>query len=81
MPFTSPSRPGARVNAIADEDLPRSNDDKTSAVHFLRFELDRAACGALKQGAALKIGIDHPHYRHELVAPVDVALALAADLN
>jgi hypothetical protein len=71
---------GARVTAIADEDLPRSTDDKTSAVHFLRFELDRATCDTLKHGAVLTMGIDHPHYRHELAAPVDVARALAADL-
>lgn len=71
---------GAGIAAIADEDLSRSNDDKTSAVHFLRFELDRASCEALKQGAVLKIGIEHPHYRHELDAPVEVVRALAADL-
>lgn len=52
-----------RVYAIADEDLERENAEKTSSVHFLRFELDRAAAQALKQGARLAIGVDHPHYR------------------
>jgi hypothetical protein len=52
-----------RVYAIADEDLERDNAEKTSSVHFLRFELDRAAAQALKQGARLAIGVDHPHYR------------------
>ncbi len=53
-----------RVFAIADEDLPRENAEKTSAVHFLRFELDPAMCAALHGGAALAVGIDHEHYRH-----------------
>jgi hypothetical protein len=52
-----------RVYAVADEDLERENADKTSSVHFLRFELDRPAVQALKQGARLAIGVDHPHYR------------------
>lgn len=52
-----------RVYAIADEDLERENAEKTSSVHFLRFELDRAAIESLRQGARLAIGVDHPHYR------------------
>lgn len=52
-----------RVFAIADEDLERENDVKTSAVHFLRFELAPAMVTALKAGAALGIGVDHPEYR------------------
>ena len=55
------SRP--RVYAVADEDLERENAEKTSSVHFLRFELERTAAQALKQGARLAIGVDHPHYR------------------
>jgi len=51
-----------RVHAIADEDLDRENDDKTSAVHFLRFELTAAMKQALKGGAALSMGVDHPNY-------------------
>lgn len=72
---------GDRVFAIADEDLERENDTKTSAVHFLRFELEDAAVAALKGGAELAVGVDHPNYRHE-VAPVADAVrrALLSDL-
>src|SRR5229473_5579719 len=51
-----------RIYAIADEDLERENEEKTSSVHFLRFELDLASRDALRGGAALSVGIDHPHY-------------------
>ena len=51
-----------RVYAIADEDLDRENDDKTSAVHFLRFELSEPMKQALKGGAALSTGVDHPNH-------------------
>jgi hypothetical protein len=73
---------GERVFAIADEDLERENETKTSAVHFLRFELDDSTAAKLKGGAALHVGIDHPHYRHEMapVAP-SVRAALVADLD
>ena len=70
-----------RALAHADEDLPRSNDEKTSAVHFLRFELDAAMRAQLKAGAPLKIGVDHPNYAHEVTVPADVAKTLAADLD
>ena len=50
----------ARVFAIADEDLERENDEKTSSVHFLRFELTAPMVAALKAGAPLAIGVDHP---------------------
>ena len=50
----------ARVYAIADEDLERENEEKTSSVHFLRFELSPAMIRALKAGASLAIGVDHP---------------------
>lgn len=71
-----------RVFAIADEDLERENEEKTSAVHFLRFELDAPMRTALKQGAALGIGVDHDEYRHA-VQPVEAASreALIADLE
>jgi uncharacterized protein DUF3501 len=69
-----------RVFAHADEDLPRSNEEKTSAVHFLRFELDADMRAQLKKGASVRIGVDHSEYRHELTAPAAVAEALAADL-
>lgn len=51
-----------RVVAIADEDLPRGNADKTSAVHFLRFELEPGMVRALRRGASLAVGVDHPEY-------------------
>jgi Protein of unknown function (DUF3501) len=70
----------ARVFAHADEDMPRSTDDKTSAVHFLRFELDDAMSAALKSGAALAIGVEHKEYRHTLEATAELRAALTADL-
>ncbi|CAN5360468.1 DUF3501 family protein [soil metagenome] len=69
-----------RVRAIADEDLERATPDKTSAVHFLRFEFDGGMVASLKHGAALSAGIDHPHYRHETGAlPDEIRDALVAD--
>ena len=71
-----------RVFAIADEDLERENDEKTSAVHFLRFELDDAMAAAAKAGAAISIGIDHEHYRHAIdPLPEASRASLAADLR
>ncbi len=72
----------APVYAIADEDLERSTADKTSSVHFLRFELDPGMSADLKRGAALSMGIDHVRYSHRL-EPVTEAVreALAADLD
>ena len=70
-----------RVFAYADEDLPRSDETKTSAVHFLRFELDAGMCAALKHGAPLKLGVDHAHYRHELDGSKELRASLAADLD
>src|SRR5512143_1654493 len=70
-----------RIFANADEDLPRTEADKTAAVHFVRFELDAAMRKALKAGAALKFGVDHAQYRHEVTVPAAVGAALAADLD
>ena len=71
----------ARVYAIADEDLERDNAEKTSAVHFLRFELDRAMARALQQGAGLAAGVDHPEYAAtEASVPPAMRASLAADL-
>src|SRR5215510_1131009 len=53
---------GPRVYAVADEDLERENDEKTSSVHFLRFELGPEARAELRRGAALAVGVDHPEY-------------------
>ena len=70
-----------RVFAIADEDLERENEVKTSAVHFLRFELSAAMSGKLKGGATLSVGIDHPEYQHQISpAPENVRASLVADL-
>lgn len=70
----------ARVYAIADEDLDRENDEKTSAVHFVRFELSTAMREAVKAGAAVKLGCDHTHYpAHLQIAPETMA-SLAGDL-
>lgn len=71
-----------RLHAIADEDLERENETKTSAVHFLRFELTEEMAARMKGGAALAAGIDHSNYRHELrPVPDNVRAALAADLD
>jgi hypothetical protein len=71
----------ARVYAIADEDLDRETDEKTSAVHFLRFELGPETIAALKRGANVAVGVDHPHYtaRVDALGPATRA-ALIADL-
>ncbi len=71
-----------RVYAIADEDLERSDDDKTSAVHFLRFEMPAEQVAALKGGASLVAGIDHESYRME-VSPVadNIRQSLIADFD
>lgn len=69
------------VFAIADEDLERENEQKTSAVHFLRFELSAGMVAAAKSGAALSVGVDHPHYTTSTGAlPEPVRTSLAADL-
>lgn len=72
---------GPVIYAIADEDLERENDVKTSAVHFLRFQLDPDSIAGLKSGAALAFGIDHENYHHVVEAvPAETRDALAADL-
>jgi len=70
-----------RVYALADEDLERETADKTSSVHFLRFELDRAMAQAVKRGARLSAGIDHPQYNVTIdeISPA-VRESLAGDL-
>jgi hypothetical protein len=70
-----------RVYALADEDLERENDEKTSAVHFLRFEFSDAMRSAIKAGAAVKLGCDHTNYpAHVTIAPETLA-SLAGDLR
>ncbi|MDH3318507.1 MAG: DUF3501 family protein [Betaproteobacteria bacterium] len=70
----------ARVHGIADEDLERTNDEKTSAVHFLRFELNPEMQKTLRYGVGLSVGVDHPHYQAIVEASPAVRAALAADL-
>jgi len=69
------------VWAIADEDLEREDETKTSSVHFLRFELSAPMAHAVKSGADIAVGIDHPEYRHRIAAlPRATRDSLAADL-
>ena len=71
-----------RVYAIADEDLDRENDEKTSAVHFVRFELTQDMKQALKGGAQMMIGCDHPNYPvHLEELPQETLAALLKDLS
>jgi hypothetical protein len=71
----------ARVYAIADEDLERENEEKTSSVHFLRFELSDEMRKALKYGVGLAMGVDHPQYRAAVDSvPAEVRTSLAGDL-
>jgi hypothetical protein len=72
----------APVYAIADEDLERENEEKTSAVHFLRFELAPEMVARLRAGASLALGVDHPEYTHTLAEADDATRAsLLADLE
>jgi hypothetical protein len=70
-----------RVFAVADEDMERENDEKTSAVHFLRFELSPSMVEAMKSGASLSIGVDHDNYRHvQSPVPAPTRDSLTRDL-
>ena len=71
-----------KVHPISDEDLPRETAEKTSSVHFMRFELTQYMVSALKEGAALSIGIDHPEYKHAIEAlSGSMRDSLVADLD
>ncbi len=70
-----------RVYAIADEDMDRENDEKTSAVHFVRFELTPAMCAAVKAGAAVKLGCDHTNYPAHMTIAAETLASLAGDLR
>lgn len=74
---------GARdkVWSIADEDLERSTASKTSAVHFLRFELSDDMAQALKNGAEWRMGVQHPVYTYELTIEADTRASLIKDLD
>lgn len=71
---------GERIYAIADEDLERSTESKTSSVHFLRIELPAASIEALKRGAELDVGVDHPRYDCHSRIPPGMCESLIADL-
>lgn len=71
----------ARIYAIADEDLDRENDEKTSAVHFVRFEFPAAAAAAVKAGASVKLGCDHKNYPAHLTIAPEALASLAGDLK
>lgn len=70
-----------RVYAIADEDLDRENDEKTSAVHFVRFELTDAMKASVKAGAMVKLGCDHTNYPAHVTISLDTMTSLAGDLK
>jgi len=71
-----------RVHAIADEDLERDTEEKTSSVHFLRFELTADMARSVKQGASVSAGIDHKNYQHAVEPlPSNIRDSLAADLD
>ena len=69
-----------KVHSIANEDLERSNEEKTSAVHFMRFELGREMMADLRSGATLSFGTDHPDYPYTAVVSADTRHALLKDL-
>ncbi len=71
----------ARVYAIADEDLDRENDEKTSAVHFVRFEFNASQRDAILAGAAVKMGCDHTNYPVHLAVGAETLASLAGDLR
>jgi hypothetical protein len=70
-----------RVFAIADEDLERENEHKTSAVHFLRFELTKPMIASLRAGRSLTAGMDHQHYRHQVLVSQASRQALSQDFS
>ena len=70
-----------RVSAVSNEDLDRSTDEKTSAVHFMRFELNPAMVASLKDSAGLTFGSDHPAYRHQVAVNAQTRAALVTDLD
>ena len=71
----------ARVYAIADEDLDRENEEKTSAVHFVRFEFSNAMRRAILAGASVKLGCDHTNYPAHVEIPPETLVSLAGDLK
>lgn len=72
---------GQKIYAVADEDLPRDTGEKTSAVHFLRFQLHRGQVEQAVEGCSLRFGVDHPSYLAEILVPEAVRKAIVADLT
>ncbi len=70
-----------RVYPIANEDLDRETDEKTSSVHFMRFEFSEAMIKALMEGALMSAGVDHPEYRHEITLDEAVRKSLLSDFD
>jgi hypothetical protein len=70
-----------RIYAIADEDLDRENDEKTSSVHFVRFEFPKVAREAVRAGASVKLGCDHTHYPAHVTIAAETLASLAGDLR
>jgi hypothetical protein len=70
-----------KVHAIADEDLERENEEKTSSVHFLRFEFNAKQRDAIRAGAVVKLGCDHTNYPAHVTIPPDTLASLAGDLR
>ena len=69
-----------KAYAIADEDLDRENDEKTSAVHFVRFQFSPSMVTAIKSGISVKLGCDHPNYKMDAIIPEAALEALKLDL-
>lgn len=70
-----------KIRPVANEDLDRETEDKTAAVHFMRFELSPAMVAAVKSGAGIRAGIDHPQYQADIQVPQNVRDSLANDLD
>ncbi|EIJ43626.1 Protein of unknown function (DUF3501) [Beggiatoa alba B18LD] len=71
-----------KIYPIANEDMDRENQEKTAAVHFLRFELDADSCAAVKAGKPVMMGVEHPHYQtNAMVIPENIRASLSTDLH
>ena len=70
-----------KIYAVADEDIERENETKTSSVHFLRFQFEKNQIARLRGGAVLLFGIDHPHYAIDIALTPAQRAALLADLS
>ena len=70
-----------KVHPISNEDLERETDEKTSSVHFMRFEFSPEMIAALKEGAVMKAGVDHPEYQYQVTIEDPVRQSLVADFD